>query len=52
VAWEKPDDGDLKEPVVGRVALRRLNLAGDRQADLGVPAAWTKLFIAIKVRTS
>ena len=28
--------GIFKEPVAGRVAVRRLNLAGDRQADLSV----------------
>ena len=28
--------GIFKEPVEGRVALRKLNLEGDRQADLGV----------------
>ncbi|HYX24051.1 MAG TPA: MOSC domain-containing protein [Thermoanaerobaculia bacterium] len=28
--------GIFKEPVVGRIAVRRLNLAGDRQADLSV----------------
>src|SRR5712692_8454505 len=28
--------GIFKEPVVGRVAIRRLNLDGDRQADLTV----------------
>ena len=28
--------GIFKEPVAGRVALRKLNLDGDRQADLGV----------------
>ena len=28
--------GIFKQPVAGRVALRRLNLAGDRQADLSV----------------
>jgi MOSC domain-containing protein YiiM len=29
-------DGDLKEPVRGRVAVATLNLAGDSQADLRV----------------
>ncbi len=28
--------GIFKEPVAGRVALRKLNLDGDRQADLTV----------------
>ncbi|PYU02654.1 MAG: MOSC domain-containing protein, partial [Acidobacteria bacterium] len=28
--------GIFKEPVAGRVALRKLNLDGDRQADLAV----------------
>src|SRR5947208_13142097 len=30
--------GIFKEPVAGRVAIRRLNLEGDRQADLAVHA--------------
>lgn len=31
--------GIFKEPVAGRVAMRRLNLAGDAQADLADAAA-------------
>ncbi len=38
VDWkgQKVVTGIFKEPVAGRVAVRRLNLAGDRQADLTV----------------
>jgi len=38
VMWHGPSvtTGIFKEPVAGRVALRKLNLDGDRQADLSV----------------
>lgn len=38
VAWKGRTvvTGIFKEPVAGRVAIRRLNLEGDRQADLTV----------------
>jgi len=38
VTWKRKPvtTGIFKEPVAGRVALHRLNLAGDRQADLSV----------------
>src|SRR5947209_10112901 len=38
VVWKGQEvvTGIFKEPVAGRVAVRRLNLAGDRQADLTV----------------
>jgi len=36
----------FKEPVGGRVALRKLNLDGDHQADLSVHGASTKRFPA------
>src|SRR5437588_12996849 len=34
--WETISTGIFKQPVQGRVAVRRLNLDGDRQADLTV----------------
>ena len=38
VVWQGRNvtTGIFKQPVEGRVALRRLNLDGDRQADLSV----------------
>jgi MOSC domain-containing protein YiiM len=38
--------GIFKEPVAGRIPLRRLNLAGDRQADLAVHGGATKAIYA------
>ena len=39
---EPVSTGIFKEPVAGRVALRQLNLDGDRQADLSVHGGLTK----------
>jgi MOSC domain-containing protein YiiM len=36
MAWKEGNTAIYKEPVHGRVALRKLNLDGDRQADLNV----------------
>ena len=41
--------GIFKEPVPGRVALRRLNLDGDRQADLTVHGGIDKAVYAYPV---
>ncbi len=38
--------GIFKEPVAGRVAVRRLNLDGDRQADLSVHGGRDKAIYA------
>ena len=48
VEWRgKPiTTGIYKEPVTGRVPLRRLNLDGDRQADLRVHGGWDKAVYA------
>ncbi|MGH9901690.1 MAG: MOSC domain-containing protein [Pyrinomonadaceae bacterium] len=48
VAWQgrTVSTGIFKEPVAGRVALRRLNLDGDRQADLTVHGGPTKAVYA------
>src|SRR5512132_3906454 len=48
VVWRgKPvTTGIFKEPVEGRVAIRRLNLDGDRQADLRVHGGWDKAVYA------
>src|SRR5438094_2220784 len=42
----------FKEPATGRVALRKLNLDGDRQADLRSMGASTKRFTATRWRTT
>ncbi|MGH7563069.1 MAG: MOSC domain-containing protein, partial [Gemmatimonadota bacterium] len=41
--------GIFKEPIAGRVALRRLNLDGDRQADLSVHGGVDKAVYAYPV---
>jgi MOSC domain-containing protein YiiM len=48
VAWEgmSVNTGIFKEPVQGRVALRTLNLDGDRQADLSVHGGTDKAVYA------
>ncbi len=48
VVWrgQTVSTGIFKEPVAGRVALRRLNLDGDRQADLTVHGGVTKAVYA------
>jgi MOSC domain-containing protein YiiM len=48
VAWKgrMVETGIFKEPVAGRVAIRRLNLDGDRQADLSVHGGPTKAVYA------
>jgi MOSC domain-containing protein YiiM len=48
VTWkgQKVVTGIFKEPVAGRVALRRLNLEGDRQADLTVHGGTEKAVYA------
>jgi hypothetical protein len=35
----RADDGDLQNPVEGRIPLHRLNREGDRQADLSAAVA-------------
>ena len=51
VAWrgETVTTGIFKEPVAGRVTLRRLNLAGDAQADLSVHGGAEKAVYAYPV---
>ena len=48
VRWKGRDvtTGIFKEPVEGRIPLRRLNLDGDRQADLSVHGGATKALYA------
>lgn len=48
VRWKGRDvtTGIFKEPVKGRIALRRLNLEGDRQADLSVHGGAAKAVYA------
>ena len=48
VRWKGRDvtTGIFKNPVEGRIPLRRLNLAGDRQADLSVHGGATKAIYA------
>ena len=48
VAWRGKlvTTGIYKEPVEGRVAVRTLNLDGDRQADLRVHGGWDKAVYA------
>jgi len=48
VAWRGKvvTTGIYKEPVEGRVAVRALNLEGDRQADLRVHGGWDKAVYA------
>jgi MOSC domain-containing protein YiiM len=48
VRWKRRDvtTGIFKEPVEGRVSLRRLNLDGDRQADLSVHGGAAKAVYA------
>jgi MOSC domain-containing protein YiiM len=48
VRWKGRDvtTGIFKEPVEGRIAIRRLNLDGDRQADLGVHGGAAKAVYA------
>src|SRR5436309_11444104 len=51
VAWKgrSVSTGIFKEPVQGRVMLRRLNLDGDRQADLSVHGGADKAVYAYPV---
>jgi MOSC domain-containing protein YiiM len=51
VSWKgkKVTTGIFKEPVAGRVPLRRLNLDGDRQADLSVHGGAEKAVYAYPV---
>ena len=49
MARQAGDDRDLQEPVAGRVALRSLNLDGDRQADLSVHGGREKAVYAYPV---
>ena len=44
--------GIFKQAVQGRVALRKLNLDGDRQADLMSTAESIRLFTAIRSHTT
>jgi MOSC domain-containing protein YiiM len=48
VRWKRRDvtTGIFKEPIKGRISLRRLNLDGDRQADLSVHGGATKAVYA------
>jgi MOSC domain-containing protein YiiM len=48
VVWrgKQVTTGIYKEPVAGRVAIRALNLDGDRQADLRVHGGWDKAVYA------
>jgi MOSC domain-containing protein YiiM len=48
VCWKGREvtTGIFKEPVAGRIPLRRLNLAGDRQADLAVHGGAAKAIYA------
>jgi MOSC domain-containing protein YiiM len=48
VGWrgKRVTTGIYKQPVTGRVPIRTLNLAGDRQADLRVHGGWDKAVYA------
>jgi MOSC domain-containing protein YiiM len=54
VRWKGRDvtTGIFKEPVEGRVAVRRLNLDGDGQADLSVHGGATKAVYAYRSSTT
>jgi len=49
VNGEIVETGIYKAPVEGRVAIRRLNIDGDRQADLTVHGGWDKAIYAYPI---